>query len=99
MEPDVFRELLPPSGKASKDPEETRRSENFRNGHSCRPDRAAGCGWEDRRRPLRGLSPRFIRVSARSPSISGNESPLTVAEPSQTSSRCEAGIRALKAAA
>jgi putative transposase len=34
-----------------------------------------------------------------SPSVSGNESSLAVAEPSQTYSRCEAGISALKAAA
>jgi putative transposase len=33
------------------------------------------------------------------PSVSGNESPLSVAEPSQTYSRCEAGINAMKAAA
>jgi putative transposase len=33
------------------------------------------------------------------PSVSGNESSLAVAEPSQTYSRCEAGISALKAAA
>jgi len=34
-----------------------------------------------------------------SPSVSGNEPPLTVAQPSQTYSLCEAGNRALKAAA
>jgi putative transposase len=33
------------------------------------------------------------------PSVSGNEPPLSVAPPSQTSSRCEAGTSALKAAA
>jgi putative transposase len=33
------------------------------------------------------------------PSVSGNESPLSAAPPSQTSSRCEAGNSALKAAA
>ena len=33
------------------------------------------------------------------PSVSGNESSLSVAEPSQTYSRCEAGITAMEAAA
>jgi putative transposase len=33
------------------------------------------------------------------PSVSGNESSLSAAPPSQTSCRCEAGTRALKAAA
>jgi putative transposase len=45
-------------------------------------------------------SARNIRSAGRlPPSVSGNESSLTVAEPSQTSSRCEAGTSALKAAA
>jgi IS605 OrfB family transposase len=43
---------------------------------------------------------RNIRSAGRlPPSVSGNESSLSVAEPSQTSSRCEAGTHALKAAA
>ena len=43
---------------------------------------------------------RNILSAGRSPpSASGNESPLSVAPPSQTSSRCEAGTSALKAAA
>ena len=45
-------------------------------------------------------SARNIRSAGRRPpSVSGNESPPSVAEPSQTYSRCEAGISALKAAA
>ena len=43
---------------------------------------------------------RNIQSAGRSPpSVSGNESPLSAAPPSQTSSRCEARISALKAAA
>ena len=45
-------------------------------------------------------SARNIRsAGGRPPSVRGNESPPSVAEPSQTYSRCEAGISALKAAA
>jgi IS605 OrfB family transposase len=45
-------------------------------------------------------SARNIRSAGRRPpSVSGNESPPSVAEPSQTYSRCKAGISALKAAA
>jgi len=45
-------------------------------------------------------SARNHRAAGRSPpSVSGNEQSLTVASPSQTSSRCETGISALKAAA
>ena len=45
-------------------------------------------------------SARNIRSAGRRPpSVRGNESPPSVAEPSQTYSRCEAGISAMKAAA
>jgi IS605 OrfB family transposase len=45
-------------------------------------------------------SARNIRSAGRRPpSVSGNESPPSVAEPSQTYNRCEAGISAIKAAA
>jgi putative transposase-like DNA-binding protein len=45
-------------------------------------------------------SARNIRSAGRSPpSVSGNESPSSVAEPSQTYSRCEVGISAMKTAA
>jgi putative transposase len=45
-------------------------------------------------------SARNIRSAGRRPpSVRGNESPPSVAEPSQTYSRCKAGISALKAAA
>jgi putative transposase len=40
-----------------------------------------------------------LSAGRRPPSVSGNESPPSVAEPSQTYSRCEAGISAMKAAA
>ncbi|HWX80999.1 MAG TPA: zinc ribbon domain-containing protein [Steroidobacteraceae bacterium] len=43
---------------------------------------------------------RNIRSAGRCPpSVCGNEPPLIVAPPSQTSNRCEAGTGALKAAA
>jgi putative transposase len=41
----------------------------------------------------------MLSAGRRPPSVSGNESPPSVAEPSQTYSRCEAGISAMKAAA
>jgi putative transposase len=41
----------------------------------------------------------ILSAGRRPPSVSGNESPPSVAEPSQTYSRCEARISAMKAAA
>ena len=41
----------------------------------------------------------ILSAGRRPPSVSGNEPPSSVAEPSQTYSRCEAGISAMKAAA
>jgi putative transposase len=41
----------------------------------------------------------ILSAGRRPPSVSGNEQPSSVAEPSQTYSRCEAGVNAMKAAA
>lgn len=70
----------------------------YRSGHARSKDLGVQCVWSHARSGPQCGPKHPIRGEV-APSVRGNESSLTAAPLSQTSSRCEAGISALKAAA